>query len=277
MAKRKKRKKGQSSFFARFMATILIVGVLALIIYGLAHSKWDASPRKEKTIVVSPSILHKMYDQNEASAIEQLNDSLIEIFASVTSINASDPKMITVQDNSEANPNSSAQLTFNSGQQNEAMLLNKGDQIAASCTNTKDEGGIPYLTGCSFIKIVTPVYGQGTNAQLSLSKIYSNYDGKSFETQFLMGVPQTMLFDAKVECQTKNIMLTNVFFLNKDQDGKEVLTNLASLTPKNAAQKKAVDADYQLKDMLQPLLNSKTNANEGIAAYIDRVCSFAAS
>jgi hypothetical protein len=271
-----KRKKQKSNWLSFLLAIGFFIALLALLLYGMKYFESGSFPHESKKIVVTSETLNRMYSQNEAKTNAQLNAALIEIIGSVNSISPSDSNTITV--GSKSNPKGlTTQLILNPDSKNLSLFLDLGDQISADCTGAKENGDTPSLSNCTLKSIVTPVYGQGTDSQLGLAKNYTGYNGQSFNTQFLMGIPQSIVFNARISCNPKNISLTDIFVLKKNATGIDEMTNIANLDTQNVAQKKVVETDNQIKQMLQTLLNSKNAQNAAINTYINQVCSLPAS
>jgi len=270
-----KRKKQKSNWLSFLLAIGFFIALLALLLYGMKYFESGSFPHERKKIVVTSETLDKMYSQDEARTNTQLNAALIEIIGSVRSI-ASDSTIITV--GSKSNPTGlTTRLILSPDSKNLSLFLGLGDQISADCTGAKENGDTPSLSNCTLKSIVTPVYGQGTDSQLSLAKNYTGYNGQSFNTQFLMGIPQSIVFNARINCNPKNISLTDVFVLKKNAAGIDEMTNIANLDTQNVAQKKIFETDNQIKQMLQVLINSKNDQNAAINTYINQVCSLPAA
>ena len=170
MAKRKKQKSNWLSFL---LAIGFFIALLALLLYGMKYFESGSFPHERKKIVVTSETLNKMYSQDEAKTNAQLNAALIEIIGSVNSISPPDSNTITV--GSKNNPTGLAtQLILNPDLKNFSLFLSVGDQISADCTNAKENDKIPSLSNCTLKSVVTPIYGQGTESQLSLDKKYTN-------------------------------------------------------------------------------------------------------
>lgn len=246
------------------MAIGFFIILLALLIYGLNYFESVSASNKIRNEVTAT------LDNTNTQ-----NGTLVEVNGSISAIAAANPSSIMISTQSNT-ANLKTKLTLQPGQQNLVHLLNVGDQVSADCAPAEETKGPPSLANCLLKNILTPVYGQGTDSQLSLNKNYSSYNGQSFNTAFLMGVPATLMFNAKVNCHSKKMVFTDVFVLKKKGDGTTAMTNIANLDSRNTAQKKIIDADTQLKQMLQTLVNSKTTQNATLNSYINQVCALPA-
>lgn len=259
------------NFWSTVGLVVLILILSGVIIFTLYFFSFSG------TVKMTSKQLHDMYSQNEAATNEKLSGNIIEITGTVASIDNSNENPIEVMlgdDDDDSLDLFDTKLTMKEDQKNLVALLNQDDELTANCSSAERIMNTPFLDGCSIVSIFTPLGGDATH-KLFLDKIYSNYNGNSFDfgIRVLSNSPTYVTFIDTADCISNKVTFKSILFTEKDKQGKEKTIDSAEFKNPNAKQNKIIQDGIKLNSVFLGNIEEDSAKTKILHDYIQSVCA----